>query len=80
MFNIREGIDPREVRISARLTGHPAQKNGPNRGVSYDLEPLIRAYWEEMGWDAETGIPTRSTLDALDLWDVIPSLDGGEAR
>lgn len=80
MFNIRQGIDPRRIRISARLTGHPAQQSGPNRGVSYELEPLVSTYWQEMGWDAATGIPTRAVLDDLDLWDVIPAEHGGEAR
>jgi aldehyde:ferredoxin oxidoreductase len=75
MFNIREGIDPRSMKISRRLTGEPPMESGPNRGVRYDLDALMRAYWQEIGWDSDTGIPTRETLTSLDLADII-----GETR
>jgi aldehyde:ferredoxin oxidoreductase len=71
MFNIREGIDPRELKINRRLIGEPSLKSGPNRGVKYDLNALMTAYWQEIGWDPDTGIPTRDTLTSLDLADII---------
>ncbi len=77
MFNIREGIDPKSLKINRRLLGEPPQQNGPNRGVTYDLDALMKAYWQEIGWDPETGIPTRATLDDLDLWDVLKPEVGG---
>ncbi len=77
MFNIREGIDPRTLKISRRLLGDPPQDSGPNRGVQYNLDDLMKAYWEEIGWDPETGIPTQETLDDLELWDDLKSESGG---
>lgn len=71
MFNIREGIDPRKIKISKRLTGDPPQDTGPNSGVKYDIDVLIQAYWKEIGWDPDTGIPTQETLDALEMSDVL---------
>lgn len=71
MFNIRQGIDPRAIKVSQRLTGTPPLKSGPNRGVSYDMDELIKAYWQEIGWDEETGIPTMETMKALDLLDIL---------
>lgn len=71
MFNIREGIDPRQIKISKRLTGDPPQTAGPNNGVQYDIDVLIQAYWKEIGWNPETGIPTQETLDELEMNDVI---------
>jgi aldehyde:ferredoxin oxidoreductase len=74
MFNIREGIDPRSLKISRRLIGEPPLKSGPNKGVKYDLEILMKAYWKEIGWDSETGIPTQKTLTSLDLADIIGTI------
>ncbi|MBP9041223.1 MAG: aldehyde ferredoxin oxidoreductase family protein [Anaerolineaceae bacterium] len=71
MFNIREGIDPRKIKVSKRLTGDPPLEDGPNRGVKFDIDALIKAYWQEIGWDPETGIPTQETLDALEMSDVL---------
>ena len=75
MFNIREGIDPRSINVNKRLFGDPPQQVGPNKGVSFDLEKLKKGYWREIGWDAETGIPTAATLDQLEL----SQLTGGAA-
>ena len=71
MFNIRHGVDPTKVKVSQRLLGDPPQVVGPNKGVQYDLEPLMQAYWQEIGWDAKTGIPTPETLQALEMDDVL---------
>ena len=71
MFNIREGIDPRTLKISPRLTGNPPLEHGPNRGYSFDLQAFMQAYWKSIGWGEETGIPTDQTLRMLDLLDVV---------
>lgn len=70
MFNIRDGIDPHELKISRRLIGEPPLDSGPNKDVKYNLDILMKAYWQEIGWDPETGIPTRETLKSLDLLDI----------
>jgi aldehyde:ferredoxin oxidoreductase len=71
MFNIREGIDPSSLKISRRLTGEPPLESGPNKGVQYDLDIMMKAYWQEIGWNPSSGIPTRETLAALELTDII---------
>lgn len=71
MFNLRQGIDPRTIKISPRLTGSPPLERGPNKGLSYDLDAFRREYWQAIGWEAETGIPTPETLRALDLLEVV---------
>lgn len=71
MFNIREGIDPKSLKVSKRLFGDPPQEVGPNKGVSYDLDILMRGYWQEIGWDANTGIPTPATLEELELTELV---------
>lgn len=71
MFNIREGIDPWTLKISKRLLGDPPLESGPNRGVKFDLDVLMKAYWQEIGWNSETGIPTPETIERLGLSDLI---------
>lgn len=55
-FNAREGIPLRHA-IHPRPIGDPPQTQGANRGVSVPLQALTRLYWQEMGWDPETGRP-----------------------
>ncbi|MCU0485070.1 MAG: aldehyde ferredoxin oxidoreductase family protein [Anaerolineales bacterium] len=72
MFNLQHGLDPKAIRISPRLTGQPPMNSGPHKDISYDLEPLIVAYWQAIGW-GEGGIPTPETLAALDLTALMPA-------
>jgi aldehyde:ferredoxin oxidoreductase len=79
MFNLRQGVDPRSLKISKRLTGDPPLEWGPNRGAGFDLDLLMRNYWQATGWEAETGIPTTETLQALDLLEIVQTTDEGAA-
>jgi aldehyde:ferredoxin oxidoreductase len=56
-FNVRHGIEPKQVKASERSLGRPVQTRGANRGRAVELEPMMRDYWEELGWDPETGKP-----------------------
>jgi len=76
MFNIRQGIDPRALKISPRLTGSPPLEHGPNRGFHFDLDEFMHAYWKAIGWDEATGIPTQETLQALDILDIVQPTEG----
>ena len=70
MFNIRDGIDPTKVKVSKRLLGEPPRRLARTR-VSALTWNLMQAYWQEIGWDAKTGIPTPETLKALEMDDVL---------
>lgn len=67
MFNVRQGIDPVQIRISKRVLGDPPLKEGANRGRTVPLEKLRRYYWREMGYDMDTGVPTNACLAQLGL-------------
>jgi aldehyde:ferredoxin oxidoreductase len=71
MFNIKQGINPSEIRVSSRALGVPPLKSGPNKGNQLDLDAMRRVYWSEIGWDPETGIPTQKTISELELDDVV---------
>jgi aldehyde:ferredoxin oxidoreductase len=67
LFNVREGIDLHSLSISPRAAGEPPLTRGANRGRSVQLHALMRGYWQAMGWDDDTGIPSRTTLAELGL-------------
>ncbi len=73
-FNLREGIRNKDLKIPDRILGIPPLDRGPVAGITIDLETQVRDYLQAMGWDPETGVPTRETLERLGLDFVIPDL------
>ena len=70
-FNAREGLKPaKDFRMNARAAGEPPMEYGPLKGVRLDRERLNRAFCRRMGWDEETGNPTREKLEDLGLQEV----------
>jgi aldehyde:ferredoxin oxidoreductase len=67
LFNIKHGIDPLSLKANTRSTGQPPQNQGPNRGRSFDLEKMMKDYWQEIGWNPGNGKPTAKTLGELGL-------------
>jgi aldehyde:ferredoxin oxidoreductase len=70
-FNIREGIEPSEIRLPPRLVGIPPKSEGPLTGITIDIDSLVSEYYKAMGWDAASGYPIDSTLEQLGLKDLI---------
>jgi aldehyde:ferredoxin oxidoreductase len=70
-FNIREGIRAGDIRLPDRMTGHPPQAEGPLAGVTIDVDHLAQEFRQAMGWDAETGAPTKETLEKLGLAELV---------
>ena len=66
-FNLREGIAAESVRLPERMLGRPPQTDGPLAGVTIDVDSLAQEYRQAMGWHAETGVPTKETLETLGL-------------
>lgn len=64
-FNVRQGLSPKDNKISDRLLGLPSQTRGANKGRSIDLDSLMKDYWELFAWDRETGIPSPETIDKI---------------
>jgi aldehyde:ferredoxin oxidoreductase len=70
MFNVREGVDPRSLKVSPRAQGIPPLEEGPLKGKTYDLDALMQHYWLAMGWDSQTGIPLPETVQQLGLSEI----------
>ena len=71
-FNIRHGLRPEDDTLSPRLLESPP--DGPSKGSIVRIKPMVREYYQRMGWDEKTGKPLIRTLRTLGLEDVIPDL------
>ena len=61
------GINPKDFKFPARVLGNPPLQSGETRGVSMDLEAMLKAYLKEAGFDTETAIPGKEVLAELGL-------------
>ncbi|OPL08313.1 MAG: hypothetical protein AVO33_01015 [delta proteobacterium ML8_F1] len=66
MFNYREGFDIKDDQLPVRLTTEPAP-DGLGKGNVVDTEVMLREFYQSMGWNLETGIPTEATLKSLGI-------------
>jgi aldehyde:ferredoxin oxidoreductase len=67
-FNIRAGLTRADDNYPKRI--HEPFKEGPLAGVGVGEEKLnnaISVYYDMMGWDKDTGVPTRGKLQELDI-------------
>jgi aldehyde:ferredoxin oxidoreductase len=77
-FNLRENIDVPKIRMPERARGNPAMNDGPN---AYSPNVLMwddakKAYFGAMGWDPNTSVPLKVTLDMLNLPEVKKQIYG----
>jgi aldehyde:ferredoxin oxidoreductase len=69
VYNVREGITRADDTLPARLLEEPMPE-GPAKGQTVNLDPLLDAYYEFRGWD-KNGIPTKEKLKELGLdWTI----------
>lgn len=67
-FNVREGLTGKDDSLPKRFFG--PFESGPLKGVAVDenaFTEAVRAYYQVLGWDVETGIPTRAKLYELGI-------------
>ena len=80
-FNLREGIRPGadDVSLPARAAGNPPLDEGPLRGVTLDMETMVRDYFQAMGYDRATGVPSQEVLESLGLAGLVGDLRPGKS-
>ncbi|TXT57369.1 MAG: hypothetical protein BAJATHORv1_10070 [Candidatus Thorarchaeota archaeon] len=66
LFNAREGISRSDDTLPKRFTDEPMPE-GPGKGQTVDLEPMLDDYYRLRGWNRESGLPTDETLHKLSL-------------
>ncbi len=75
VFNLREGILPRDSVLPARAAGNPPLKEGPQEGRTIDIDRLVHNWYQVMEWDPESGKPSKASLERLGGFrDVIQDL------
>lgn len=65
MLNMCRGLERADDCLPDLLL-EPLDEGGTEGRVP-DVETLLAGAYAELGWDGETGAPTRETLEALDL-------------
>lgn len=65
-FNVREGIRRRDDSLPRRFR-EEALPEGSSKGSKFEQEPMLDEYYDERGWNQETGIPSHETLEKLGL-------------
>lgn len=66
LFNAREGFTREDDKLPIRLTTEPAV-DGLGKGQVVNTEVMLNDFYKAMGWDLETGLPTKEKLKELDL-------------
>jgi aldehyde:ferredoxin oxidoreductase len=76
-FLVREGITRKDDTFHGRVMEEPVP-SGPYKGERLDkalFSKMLDDYYEIVGWDKKTGVPTRKTLESLGLKPVADELD-----
>jgi aldehyde:ferredoxin oxidoreductase len=66
-YNVREGVSPGSIKLPDRMLGKPPQDKGPLAGVTIDLETLKGDFYGALGWDPNSGAPSRECLESLGI-------------
>jgi len=76
-FNLREGIQPKDMFLTQRAVGNPPLEEGPLKNVKVDNELLGNNFFKQLGWDFETGNMPKEFLESLEgLENVIEEIYG----
>ncbi|MHA1199801.1 MAG: aldehyde ferredoxin oxidoreductase family protein [Candidatus Heimdallarchaeaceae archaeon] len=67
LFNLREGIGKDEDRLPSRFTDEPLPE-GPSKGNYVELDKMLPDYYELRQWNSDTGLPSVSLLEKLNLF------------
>lgn len=71
MFNIKQGIDPRNVKLPNRMAGIPPLNEGPLKGKTLQMEKQVSLHWKAFGWDENTGAPMTETVKQLGIPELL---------
>ena len=80
-FIIREGISKKDDILVGRFMDEPVH-GGPNDGVTYDRikwDKMLERYYELVGWDKNTGVPTPEKIKEWGLWMLLKNCTSWES-
>lgn len=64
-FNLREGLTRKDFTLSKRYTQSPPPATGPLAGITVDNERLADNFFDAMGWDRESLVPSKGSLEDI---------------
>jgi len=67
IFNVKAGWTVDRYDFPGRALGHPPLDGGESRGVSVDLQTMVKQYCEAEGLDPSTALPSQNVLEALEV-------------
>ena len=73
-FNLRMGLTEKDDTLPKRILEEPIP-DGPSAGHTWHRDELIKDYYKERGWNENTGVPMKSTLEELNLAFVAEDLE-----
>ena len=71
LFNLREGLNPKQYSFNQRALGKPPLTVGPVADVTLDDDNMIKEYLAAMDWDQTTTRPSDRKLKELGLDKVV---------
>jgi aldehyde:ferredoxin oxidoreductase len=67
-FNLREGVNnSRDYKLPGRVLGNPPLAEGATKDVTVDNDTQVRDYFTAMGWNPDTGVPSKAAFQRLGL-------------
>jgi len=69
-FNVREGLKAKDAAMHGRGWGNPPMAAGPHKGLTLDMPGLEKGFFEMIGWDRNTGGPTKEKMKELGLGEL----------
>ena len=67
MFNIKHGLQPRDLIMTGRVAGDPPLTAGALKGITLPIREMVSLHWKHFGWNLNTGFPEDSAIDELRL-------------
>jgi aldehyde:ferredoxin oxidoreductase len=53
------------------VKGDPPLTGGPLKGITLDIEEMVRLTWKNFGWNENTGVPEDKLINDLQLNELI---------
>ena len=79
LFNAREGFSRKQDTLPQRFLSEPLPE-GPSKGSTVDLDPMLDEYYDARGWEIKTGHPTEQKLRQLGLEEEMRSIEMYKGR
>lgn len=70
LFNVREGFTKADDSLPWRCINEPLS-DGPAKGNKVPLELMLKDYYIERGWDQDSGLPAKETIERLGLSELV---------